>query len=55
MWESKVFVDGGELTRNNDRKRKSEVLQAYLYPFSDNFYKGDWGKYDVSCGFVFRG
>ena len=26
----KIAVHGGELTRNNDRKRKSEVLQAYL-------------------------
>ena len=28
----KVVVDGGELTRNNDRKRRSEVLQAYICP-----------------------
>ena len=26
----KVVVDGGELTRNNDGKRMSEVLQAYI-------------------------
>ena len=25
----KVVVDGGELTRNNGRKKSSEVLQAY--------------------------
>ena len=25
----KVVADGGELTRNNDRKKSSEVLQAY--------------------------
>ena len=25
----KVVVDGGERTRNNNRKKKSEVLQAY--------------------------
>ena len=28
----KVVVDGGELTRNNDRKWKSKVLQAYICP-----------------------
>ena len=28
----KVVVDGGEFTRNNDRKRRSEVLQAYICP-----------------------
>ena len=25
----KVVVDGGEITRNNKKKRKSEVFQAY--------------------------
>ena len=25
-----VVFDGGELTRNNNRKKKSEVLQAYI-------------------------
>ena len=26
----KVVIDNGQLNRNNNRKRKSEVLQAYL-------------------------
>ena len=41
MWDSEVFVDGGELTRTNDRKRKSEVLQTYICPLFDKCYKGD--------------
>ena len=31
----KVVVDGGELTRNNDRERKSKVLQAYICQLFD--------------------
>ena len=27
----KVVVDGGELTRNNNRKKWSELLQVYVY------------------------
>ena len=28
----KVVVDGGELTRNINKKKKPEVLQAYRFP-----------------------
>ena len=37
----KVVVDGGELTRNNDRERKSKVLQAYICPLFDECWKRD--------------
>ena len=37
----KVGVDGGKLTRNNNRKRKSEVLQAYRCPLPDKCYRQD--------------
>ena len=40
-WNLKVVVHGGELTRNNDRKRKSEVLQTYICPLLDKCYKQD--------------
>ena len=36
-----VVVDGGELTKNNDRKRRSEVLQAYICPLFEKCYKRD--------------
>ena len=35
----KVVVDGGELPRNNDMKRKSEVLQVYISPLFDKCSK----------------
>ena len=48
---------------NNDRKRMSEVLRAYIWPFFDKCYKRDWGKYDCievwlrydwgKCGYIF--
>ena len=31
----KVVVDNGQFTRNNNRKRKSEVLQAYTCSLYD--------------------
>ena len=34
----KVVVDGGEFTRNDNRKGKSEVLQAYRCPLCDKCY-----------------
>ena len=37
----KVVVDGGELTRNNDRERKSKVLQPYICPLFDECWKRD--------------
>ena len=37
----KVVFDGGELTRSNNRKRKSEVLQAYRCPLCDKSYRRD--------------
>ena len=50
-----IVVGGEELTRNNDRKRKSEVLQAYIGPLFEKCLKRDWGKYDFSCGYIFLG
>ena len=41
----KVVVDGGELTRNNNRKKKSEVLQAYRCPLYGKCYREGWGKH----------
>ena len=37
----KVIVDGGELTRNINRKKKSDVLQAYECSLCDKCYKRD--------------
>ena len=36
-----VVIDGGELTLNNDRKRKSEVLQVYICTLFDKCHKRD--------------
>ena len=36
-----VAVDGGKLTRNNNRKRKLEVLQAYICPLFGKCSKRD--------------
>ena len=33
------MVDGWELTRNINRKKKSDVLQAYRCPLSDKGYR----------------
>ena len=49
----KVVADGGEFTKNNDRKKKSKVLQAYRCPLCDKCYKPDWGKYNLSCDYIF--
>ena len=35
----KVVVDGGQLTRNNDRKKSSEVLQAHRCLFCDTCFR----------------
>ena len=37
----KVVIDGGYFTRNNSRKGKSEVLQAYRCPLCDKCYWQD--------------
>ena len=37
----KVVVDGGEVTINIDRKKKSDVLQAYRCPLCDKCYRRD--------------
>ena len=37
----KVVVDGGEPTRNNNRKKSSEVLQAYRCQLCDKCYIDD--------------
>ena len=50
-----LIVDVRWLTRNNNRKRKSEVLQVYRCPHFDRCYKRDWGKYDLSCSYIFCG
>ena len=36
-----VVVDGGQLTRDNNRKRKSEVLQAYKCPLCEQCFRRD--------------
>ena len=51
----KAVVDGGQLTRNNNRKRKSEVLQVYRCPLFDKCCRRVCGKYDFSCGYIFCG
>ena len=40
----KLVDEDGELSRNNNRKIKSEVLQAYRYPLCDKCYRRVWGK-----------
>ena len=35
----KVVVDGGDLTRNNNQKKKSGVLQACRCPLCDKCYR----------------
>ena len=37
----KVVVDNGQFTRNNNRKRKSEVLQAYTCSLYDKCNRRD--------------
>ena len=37
----KVVVDGGEVTININRKKKSDVLQAYRCPLCDKCYRRD--------------
>ena len=51
----KVVVDGGQFTTNNDRKMKSEALQAYICPLCDKCYRQNRGKYGFSCGYIFSG
>ena len=36
-----LIVDGRWLTRNNNRKRKSDVLQVYRCPLFDRCYQRD--------------
>ena len=46
----KVVIDGGELTRDNNGMKKSEVVRAYRYPPFDKCYSRDSGKHDFSRG-----
>ena len=34
--KSKLVVDGGELTRNTNKKKKPDVSQGYRYPLCEN-------------------
>ena len=38
----KVFDDGGELTRNINKKKKPGVRQAYRCPLCDKFYRREY-------------
>ena len=39
----KVFVDGGELTRNINKKKKNPgVLQAYRCPFCEKYFRREY-------------
>ena len=38
----KVFVDGGELTGNINKKKKPGVLQAYRCPLCDKCYRREY-------------
>ena len=40
-WNLKVVVDGGELTRDINRKNKPDVLQVYECPLCDISYRRD--------------
>ena len=37
----KGFIDGGELTRNINEKKKSGVLQAFRCPLCDKCFRRD--------------
>lgn len=58
-----LVSDGGELNRSISRRKKSDVLQAYVCPLCDKYYmseivssKSMWNianhlsKHDFSCG-----
>ena len=49
----KGVIDSREFGRNNNRRRKSENLQAYRWPLCDKLYWRDWGKHDFFCGYIF--
>ena len=38
----RVATDDGELTRNNNQKKKSDLLQAYRCPLSKKCYRWDY-------------
>ena len=57
----KVVADGGKLTRNINKRKKPDVLQAYRFTLWDKCYRQDCffskhmaycesGKHDFSCG-----
>ena len=50
---TQVDGDGGELTRKNNSKKKSEVLQAYRCQICDKWCRRNWGNHDFSCGYYF--
>ena len=51
----KAVVDEGELATDNNRKKKSEVLQVHRYPLCDKCYRSDWGNHDFPCGYILCG
>ena len=51
----KVVVDCGEVTKNINREKKSDVLQAYRCSLCGKCYRRDWGKHDFPCGCFFCG
>ena len=50
----KGFVDGGELPRNINEKKKSGVLQAYRYSLCDKCFRRDYffNKHVEYCEYV---
>ena len=47
----KVFVDGGQLTRNISKKKKPSVLQAYRCPLCGKCYRREYffNEEKISC------
>ena len=48
-----VVVDGREFTKNNNRMKKSDVLQGYRCQICKKCYRRAWGKHGFSCGYFF--
>ena len=51
----KVVLDGGELTRNDKKRKSSQDLQANRCSLCDKCSGRDWDKHDFLCCNIFLG
>ena len=53
--DGSLFIDDSLQEIMTERGSQKFYKPIYICPLFGKCYEGDWGKYDVSCGYIFRG